>query len=78
MKFTITKETRKIIQAAKEASNMAGREAKALGLSVRIIEKGIIYDVDAEGRKAVVAVLPAQDKAYTRFKKGTILRLSNG
>ena len=75
MKHNITNDTRKIIQAAKEASMNAAREARALGLSIRIIEKGIIYDVDSIGHKVLVATLPTQKERNPKFKKGTILRL---
>lgn len=75
MKHNITKETRKIIQAAREASMNAAREARALGLSIRIVEKGIIYDVDADGQKVLVSALPVQKDVNRKLKRGTILHL---
>lgn len=75
MKHNITKDTRKIIQAAREASMHAAREARALGLSIRIVEKGTIYDVNSDGQKVLVAILPVQKSGNPKFKRGTILRL---
>ena len=75
MKFSINKETQKIIRAAKDASSKAAREARALGLTVRIIEKGIIYDVDADGHKVQVGMVPQLAPTAGTIKKGTVLHL---
>ena len=78
MKFSINKETQKIIRAAKDASSKAAREARALGLTVRIIEKGVIYDVDADGHKVQVGMVPQLNPSAGTIKKGTVLHLGNG
>lgn len=73
--MTAAEETREVIKAAKAASIIANREAKALDLVVRVIQRGIIFDKYPDGRKIRVGqVTPA---AFSKFKKGMVLHLKN-
>lgn len=73
--MTITKETQEVIKAAKAASSIANREAKALDLVVRIIEKGIIFDKYPDGKKVKVGEIKLETSPA--FKKGTVLHLKD-
>lgn len=68
----ITQEIHKLQIAARRASAKAKREARALGLTVRVIERGHIYDKTANGEKILIATV-SSPKIIAR--KGTVLRL---
>lgn len=66
-----------LIKAAKKASIKAKREAKALGLTVRVIERGSIYDKTSDGKKLLVGKINYEAKIKPAPPKGTILHLRN-
>ncbi|MGC4056715.1 MAG: hypothetical protein QM743_01135 [Chitinophagaceae bacterium] len=73
--MTIAKETQEIIKAAKAASQMAQREAKALELVVRLILNGTIYDKYPDGK--MIAIGAVERKQNLKLKKGMVLKLKN-
>lgn len=73
--MTASKETQEVIKAARAASLMANREAKALGLVVRLIEKGIIYDKYPDGKKVKIGTITSMPSI--KIEKGTVLQLKN-
>lgn len=73
--MTIAKETQEIIKAAKAASTIALREAKALDLVVRIIVKGIIYDQYPNGGKIKVGEI--EKLPTSNLKNGMVLQLKD-
>jgi hypothetical protein len=72
----MTEEVKALIRAARKASIKAKREANALGLTVRIIEKGIIYDKKPSGEKIRVGLVTLTPVTI-KVKKGTVLHLKD-
>lgn len=62
-------------KAAKRASIKAKREAKALGLTIRVVENGLVYDKVATGEKILIATLLHMKQLEPTIKKGSILKL---
>jgi hypothetical protein len=75
MAMKISKETKEVMKAARAASMLAQREARALGLIVRLIVNGIIYDKHPDGTMLEIGALPK--RPLPKVKKGMIFKLSN-
>ncbi|MEJ5092306.1 hypothetical protein D3C87_1452280 [compost metagenome] len=80
MRSTILKDMQKLKERqllskiAREASIVANRENRALGLPIQIVEDGYVIEKFADGSKRTIKKLE-KVKSKVRLKKGSVLCL---
>ncbi|WP_293943879.1 MULTISPECIES: hypothetical protein [unclassified Sphingobacterium] len=67
-------ERKKLNQAAKQASEIADKENRALDLSVQVVEDGYIVEKHVDGTRQIIKKID-RIKSKVKLKKGIVLCL---
>ncbi len=70
----LKEERRKLNQAAKQASEIANKENRALDLSIQIIEGGYVVEKRVDGSRQIIKKID-RIKSKVKLKKGIVLCL---
>lgn len=67
-------ERKKLNQAAKQASEIANKENRALDLSIQVVEDGYVVEKHIDGSRQIIKKID-RIKSKVKLKKGIILCL---
>ncbi|MEZ0452818.1 hypothetical protein ACR78Z_05450 [Sphingobacterium thalpophilum] len=67
-------ERRKLNQAAKQASEIANKENRALDLSIQVVEDGYVVEKHVDGTSQIIKKID-RIKSKVKLKKGIVLCL---
>jgi len=70
----LRKERKKLNQAAKQASEIANKENRALDLSIQVVEDGYVVEKRVDGSRQIIKKID-RIKSNIKLKKGIVLCL---
>ncbi len=70
----LKEERRKLNQAAKQASEIANKENRALDLSIQVVEDGYVVEKRVDGSRQIIKKID-RIKSKVKLKKGIVLCL---